>query len=48
MKVKTTPKIEKRTLATLTSKDGKLPFSDKLAKANEILAKTDLSVLKRK
>ncbi|NBB18322.1 hypothetical protein GVN20_03045 [Runella sp. CRIBMP] len=48
MKVKTISKIEKRAMAGLKSKDGKLPFSDKLAKANEILAKTDLSVLKRK
>ncbi len=48
MKVKTTQKIEKRTLLALKSKDGKIPFSDKLAKANEILAKTDLSILKRK
>ncbi|WP_428656138.1 hypothetical protein [Runella sp.] len=48
MKVKTIPKIEKRKLAALKSKDGKIPFSDKLAKANEILAQTDLSVLKRK
>ncbi|WP_158549965.1 hypothetical protein [Runella aurantiaca] len=48
MKVKTISKIEKRAMTALKSKDGKIPFSDKLAKANEILTKTDLSVLKRK
>jgi hypothetical protein len=41
-------KIEKRPIPILKTKDGKAPFADKLAKANAMLAKADLSILFKK
>ncbi len=41
-------KTEKRPIPILRTKDGKAPFADKLAKANEMLAKVDFSTLLKK
>lgn len=48
MRVEFKFKVEKRDSLPLKTKDNKPPFSEKLAKANEILAKIELPILKRK